>query len=841
MNAIDSVLYCRCTLPLQGYAIGNLFSRYCCVEKQSTGDEVRELYCPLRVSCRFCELHCLKNCLLTKSEILVHFVMGRGEGAPVIHTSSETESLFESKMLAPSKPRDGSTGENELRKEKKKLKEEKDKTDSKDSRRRRESSGRDKRREEKNSSEKKSKSDRPSKSKRKRDEPSENDIGDVKSQEFDDESHSAKKLRVEHSASLLEDDIEDTSFRKTSITSNGNEVDSFGMSEPTVKLLKEKGFTNLFDIQVATYNILRNERKDVIGRARTGSGKTLAFVLPIIETLNAEKLTRVPVQNKPLVLCLAPTRELAQQVHRDFEAFGGAHRMTSSCFYGGSAKGPQKGDLRRGLDILVGTPGRIIDHLDEGNLRLSHVRFVVLDEADEMLSLGFSDAIERILSECTAVSGKQMLLFSATIPRWVKDIARKYMSPDAVTVDTVSDDKNRTNSDITHLAIACPPKERGDTLVDVVKIYAGSFGKTILFCDTKAECNEVAGHEKLVNSLGGVAVLHGDIPQGQRDQTLQSYRESKVRVLVATDVAARGLDIDGVDLVLQTHPPSDYEKYVHRSGRTGRAGKTGVCVLFYSQRERYLVGLIEHKAGIKFKRANPPQPADIVRASVADNVKKITSVHKDNLALFRGVARQVVDNFGKDKNGAEEALAASLAFISGYGPERFKSRSLMSCFEGFTAVVLSAASPFRSSGQVWSTLRRCVAPTIVASLNGMKICKDMNKAVFDVPDEHVDEVMRSELPDSMKLQIPSDEIPELNEDDFDLTAATAQLNERRQFYRQKRGGGGGGGGGGNRWGGSSNSFGGGRSFNRGSSFGGSGGHGGSGNFRRSSAPAWTRG
>lgn len=596
------------------------------------------------------------------------------------------------------------------------------------------------------------------------------------------------------SGDVLGDDAEDTSFGKVDVKTH--DIDSFGMSAPTVRVLREKGFESLFDIQAATYNTLRNDRKDVIGRARTGSGKTLAFVLPIVETLAAEGLTRVQATEKPLVLCLAPTRELAQQVHRDFESVGGGgHGMTTSCFYGGTPKGPQKGALRRGLDILVGTPGRIIDHLDEGNLRLSSVRFVVLDEADEMLSMGFSEAIERILSECTAAAGKQMLLFSATIPRWVKEIARKYMQPDAVTVDTVSDDKNRTNSDITHLAIACPPTERGETLADVVKVHSGAFGKTIIFCDTKVECNEVASQEKLVKALGGVGVLHGDIPQGQRDLTTQAFREAKVRVLVATDVAARGLDIEGVDLILQTHPPGDYEKYVHRSGRTGRAGKSGVCVLFYSQRERYMVGLIEHKAGIQFKRANPPQPTDIVRASVSDTVKKIASVHKDNLALFREVAQKVVESYGDDvENPSETALAASLACMAGYSTEKVKNRSLMSCFEGNTAVVItSSGSPFGSSGHAWSALRRCVGPDVAASIKGMKLCKDAHKAVFDVPEHHVQALMATDMPDGFELDAPSSDLPEFEEEEFNLHSANAQLQERRQFFRNKRGGSGGGG------------------------------------------------
>lgn len=595
----------------------------------------------------------------------------------------------------------------------------------------------------------------------------------------------------------MEDDVEDTDIGLGTVVSKKvetNKVSSFGMSQITVNLLKEKGIESLFDIQAATFKMLRVEKKDVIGRARTGSGKTLAFVLPIVETVANEKLHRVPVQQKPLVLCLAPTRELAQQVHRDFDWIASGHGLSSACFTGGSAKGPQYGAMRRGLDILVGTPGRIIDHLDEGSLSLAGVRFIVLDEADEMLSMGFQEAVERILGACTSTEMKQTLLFSATVPRWVKDLAKNYMRADAtVTVDTVSDDKNRTNTDITHLAIGCPWTERGDTIADVVKVYTGALGKTIIFTDTKAEANEISSHEKLVNALGGVGLLHGDIPQGQRESTLAAYREGKVRVLVATDVAARGLDIKAVDLILQTHPPSNYETYIHRSGRTGRAGMTGTCVTFYGNKEKYLIGLIEHKAGMKFKRANPPQPADIVKASVSDTVKTIGSVHADNLALFRQVAREVVESYKGVENAAETALAASLACMAGYTSDRFKTRSMLSCFQGFTAVVVTGKHPFNSPGQAFSMVRQFVGYDVAGECRGMVICKDPHKAVFDAPEYHIDTILQASksMPSGYSLDIPTDDLPELAEGEFDLKSAMHSLQEKRQ-WRGRRGGGGGG-------------------------------------------------
>lgn len=598
----------------------------------------------------------------------------------------------------------------------------------------------------------------------------------------------------------MDNDLEDTDIGlgtvvKEKITTN--DVNSFGMSPKTISLLADKGIKSLFDIQAATFKKLRVEKKDVIGRARTGSGKTLAFVLPIIETIAAERMNLTSKNNKPLVLCLAPTRELAQQVHRDFEWIASGHSMSSTCFTGGTPKGPQYAALRRGVDVLVGTPGRIIDHLDEQSLSLAGVRFVVLDEADEMLSMGFQDAVERILGECTTTEVKQTLLFSATIPRWVKDLARKYMREgETVTVDTVSDDKNRTNKDITHLAIPCPPTERTETIADVVKVYTGAMGKTIIFTDTKAEANDLGTMEKLKKALGGVGLLHGDIAQSTREATLAAYRKGKIRVLVATDVAARGLDIKDVDLVLQTHPPSNYENYIHRSGRTGRAGSTGTCVTFYSQREKYLIGLIEHKAGMKFKRANAPQPGDIVKASVTDTVKLISSVHRDNLALFREVARKVVESYNGQEGATEMALAASLACMAGYTDERFKTRSLLSCFKDCTAMVIRNNREFESPRQAWGLLNRLLGMQLANEAKGMQLCKDHRLAVFDVPDRLVDEFVETakHSGNESKVEVAL-ELPEMEEESFNLKSAMNNLSERRQYHRGRRDGGRNGGGG----------------------------------------------
>jgi len=562
----------------------------------------------------------------------------------------------------------------------------------------------------------------------------------------------------------------------TSVISGDRSLSRFNLSSATRKVLEKKGITELFEIQAATLDVAA-KGKDLIGRAKTGSGKTLAFVLPVVEALVANGTSRSRGR-PPSVIVLAPTRELASQVYRDFSEVAAAHGLTSCCLYGGTPFGPQCQEIRSGLDIVVGTPGRVIDHLERETLSLAAIRHVILDEADEMLSMGFQEDVEKILESATA--DHQTLLFSATVPKWVKELSSKFLRKDAVTIDTVGAGENRTNTDITHLAISCPPMMRGDTLGDLVKVHAGTYGKCIVFCDTKKDVNELAEHRKLMAI--GCAMLHGDIPQAQREATIEKYRSGKLRCLIATDVAARGLDIQGVDLVVQTHPPLNYETYIHRSGRTGRAGRKGVCVTFYSMREQYLLKLIEHKAGIKFRRVGPPSASDIVNAAAKDASKTLENIHMDNIDAFREVAKDLIE-----QRGPEESLAAALASMTGY-VQRLQTRSILSCFEGNVAVsMINERSSFGSTGHAWSILRRAFSPSFSQSVKGMTLCKDESRAVFDIPENCLKELksaMKSGSFEGIRLELLK-ELPELKEDDIDLDSAHDQLRERRAMQRGK--------------------------------------------------------
>ncbi|OSX80459.1 hypothetical protein BU14_0052s0072 [Porphyra umbilicalis] len=578
-------------------------------------------------------------------------------------------------------------------------------------------------------------------------------------------------------------------------------LDKYALTPPTVKALASKGISALFPIQAATFNLLFHKKRDMIGRARTGSGKTLAFVLPIVEALAAaEKAGQAPRRDaKPLVLVLAPTRELAQQVERDFEWVGAAHGLKSTCFYGGSAMHPQKTMLRtgRGVDILVGTPGRVLDHINQGSLNLAGVRFIALDEADEMLSMGFSEDVEKILSACTAPV-KQTLLFSATIPRWVKDLSAKYLrSAETETVDMVSDAKNRTNTDITHLMLACPPMSRAGVLADVIRVYAGASGKCLIFTDTKAEATELGTTPAVTAALGTVGILHGDIPQGQRETTIAAFRTGKLRVLVATDVAARGLDVPNVELVLQTHPPTNYETYIHRSGRTGRAGKTGTAVTFYSLREKSSIGLISHKAGIKFKRVSPPQTSDIVAVSSTETIQQVNNVPPETLQVFASSASRLLREYKAPSGVSEEdkpraALASVLACLAGYATEPVTVRSMLSCFEGQVAVVMTSPVPLVSQSVAWGPIRRAFSHGLSSGARGLVLTPDHSQAVFDVAQEYIKEVeAHVPGPDGVSFSLASGELPELEEERFDLQAALAANSERKNAWRARTSGGGG--------------------------------------------------
>ncbi|GLU20970.1 hypothetical protein SLE2022_371420 [Rubroshorea leprosula] len=506
-----------------------------------------------------------------------------------------------------------------------------------------------------------------------------------------------------------------------------NAVSRFRISEVLREKLKSKEIESLFPIQAMTFDMIL-DGSDLVGRARTGQGKTLAFVLPILESLTngpAKASRKTGNGRAPSVLVLLPTRELANQVYADFEVYGGALGLASCCLYGGASYQAQDMKLRRGVDIVVGTPGRIKDHIERGNIDFRSLKFRVLDEADEMLRMGFVEDVELILGKVEDVTKVQTLLFSATLPDWVKNIAARFLKPSKKTVDLVGNEKMKASTNVRHIVLPCSKSAMSQLIPDVIRCYS-SGGRTIVFTETKDSASELAG------LLPGARALHGDIQQAQREVTLKGFRSGKFSTLVATNVAARGLDINDVQLIIQCEPPRDVEAYIHRSGRTGRAGNTGVAVMLYDPR-RSNISKIERESGVKFEHISAPQPVDVAKSAGQDAAETITQVSDSVIPAFKSVAQELLKNSGLS---AEDLLAKALAKAAGYTD--IKSRSLLTSMEDHVSLLLEVGKPIYTPSFAYGVLRRFLPEEKVESVKGLTLTADGNGAVFDVEKEDLD-------------------------------------------------------------------------------------------------------
>ncbi|CAK9325338.1 unnamed protein product [Citrullus colocynthis] len=369
----------------------------------------------------------------------------------------------------------------------------------------------------------------------------------------------------------------------------GLEIGKLGIAPEIVSALAKKGITKLFPIQRAVLEPAMQGR-DMIGRARTGTGKTLAFGIPILD-----KIIQFNAKNgrgrNPLALVLAPTRELARQVEKEFEE--AAPSLDMICVYGGTPISRQMRQLDYGIDIAVGTPGRLIDLLNRGSLNLSEVKFVVLDEADQMLQVGFQEDVEKILERLP--QKRQSMMFSATMPSWIRKLSQNYLT-NPLTIDLVGDSDQKLADGISLFSIVSDTYGKASIIGPLITEHAKG-GKCIVFTQTKRDADRLA--YAMARNFRCEA-LHGDIAQSQRERTLSGFRDGHFNVLVATDVAARGLDIPNVDLVIHFELPNNTEIFVHRSGRTGRAGKKGSAIVIYSQDQSRAVRMIEREVGCRF-------------------------------------------------------------------------------------------------------------------------------------------------------------------------------------------------------------------------------------------------
>jgi ATP-dependent RNA helicase DeaD len=417
------------------------------------------------------------------------------------------------------------------------------------------------------------------------------------------------------------------------------------LSEPLIRVLDEIGYETPTPIQRQAIPLLLNGR-DILGHAPTGTGKTAAFALPLLSSID--------VRNKNIqVLTLTPTRELAIQVAEAFQHYAshikGFHVLP---VYGGQEYGGQIRQLKRGVQVVVGTPGRLMDHMRKGTLKLGGLKAVVLDEADEMLRMGFIDEVEWILQQTP--DKRQMALFSATMPKQVERIARRYLNdPQEISIKA----RTATAETIRQRYWQVSGLHKLDALTRILEVEP--FDAILMFVRTKTATAELA--EKLEARGYAAAAMNGDMAQNQREQTVERLKRGSLDILVATDVAARGLDVDRISHVINYDVPYDTEAYIHRIGRTGRAGRTGDAILFVAPRERRMLSAIERATRQKIEQMVLPSTETVNNKRIADFKQKIT----DTLAVGElGFMQGLIEQYRQEHDVPAVEIAAALAKIS---------------------------------------------------------------------------------------------------------------------------------------------------------------------------------
>jgi len=411
-----------------------------------------------------------------------------------------------------------------------------------------------------------------------------------------------------------------------------------GLSEATLAALESKGFTNPTPIQALTIPKLLEGTVDIVGQAQTGTGKTAAFGLPIIETAK-EKTKKVQA------LILTPTRELAIQVADEINSLKGKKRIRVLPVYGGQAIYMQLKALKQGVDVVVGTPGRIMDHLKRGSLRIDALDFFVLDEADEMCNMGFVDDVREILK--AANDDRRTLLFSATMPRDVLRIAKEFMGDyEVVSVKSEKSDIPLTKQIFHEMANS----DRFEALCRVIDAQAGFYG--LVFTRTRADADHVAA--KLTERGYPSEPIHGDLNQTQREKILNKFKKRRATILVATDVAARGIDVPDLTHVVNFAIPQDPQTFVHRTGRTGRAGKEGIAITLIAPSEFRRLMFISKSTGIEIKKEKLPRIEDVIYSKKSRMVSQLESImESDSHGSYIAMARELLE----EKDPAEVMAA----------------------------------------------------------------------------------------------------------------------------------------------------------------------------------------
>ncbi len=413
------------------------------------------------------------------------------------------------------------------------------------------------------------------------------------------------------------------------------EFSSLGLSQPTLDAIEELGFETPTSIQAGAIPKLLNSESDFIGLAQTGTGKTAAFGLPLMELVDAE----LPY---PQGLVLAPTRELCVQISAQLESFAKYQKKTKIlAVYGGTDIGRQIRQLKKGVHILVATPGRLRDLLERKAADISKISYLVLDEADEMLNMGFRAEIDEILEN--APKERTTWLFSATMSRDVKRISKNYMyKPEELVIG----DLNTSNENIEHQYAIIRATEKYDVLKNFLDTEDDIYG--IIFCRTRRDTEKLA---KMLDKDGYPAdAIHGDLNQSQRDRVMDLFRRKRVSLLVATDVAARGIDVNDVTHVYHFNIPEDLNFYTHRSGRTGRAGKEGISLILAHHREKNMIPQLERRLGIRFKQIQPPSVEVLLQRKLVAHIQEILDApEKKVLDKVLAPIQQALEEFSKEE------------------------------------------------------------------------------------------------------------------------------------------------------------------------------------------------
>ena len=392
--------------------------------------------------------------------------------------------------------------------------------------------------------------------------------------------------------------------------------EELGLDEVILRAVSELGFESPTPIQAAAIPVMLQTDDDILGLAQTGTGKTAAFGLPLLHHLMQAPFIYEGVRTTR-ALVLAPTRELCMQISKDLKLYGKYSKLKVVAVYGGEDIRRQLSQLDVTPEIIVATPGRLIDLVRRGKVMLSNIEYLVLDEADEMLNMGFKDDLETILKETPAE--RRTLLFSATMPKEISSIAHNYMRSAR---ELQIGERNAGTENVDHIYYVCKAEHRYDVLKRIVDLNPDIYG--IVFCRTKADCQVVS--EKLIKDGYNADALHGDLTQVARDNVMQRFRLGAVQLLVATDVAARGLDVHNLTHVINYQLPDDPEVYTHRSGRTGRAGKRGISVSIVHIREVRRINELERLLKRTFKRERIPSGLDVCRKQLFNQIVRLQSV-----------------------------------------------------------------------------------------------------------------------------------------------------------------------------------------------------------------------